>query len=359
MKKARKDAHTDQMFGLLAEMNPAPERPLTQAEDIRSRALLVRIQADEQAGAGAAVGSARRGQARRGRAVRWVAIPAAVAVAVVAALVVVNTPESDDVILAAPLDGWTAAPAPMSVPATNAADAACNRAIADLGSADPSAPDFEVISEPVAADLRGEWGLLILEGVNRTTGGVVDASCLVRFEAPDLPVVQRVTLDERTLLEQQRPLSIEGSPQGNVATAQRMTYRFEDGGLIWSMATESLFVAYDGAASFSTMHGRVADDVVSVTLHSVLGGDVEATVNDGWFALWWPQAWDERRAPELPSGISLLDADGRPMLIGYRPAAALTVALADGSTREVALPAWDQGAGSIVITPTVTTSDAG
>lgn len=62
-------------------------------------------------------------------------------------------------------------------------------------------------------------------------------------------------------------------------------------------------------------YGRAGDDVTAVTLRSPNQGEVQATVQDGLWAAWWPSPEDE---PEI-EGITA------------------TVTLADGSTREVEL----------------------
>jgi hypothetical protein len=344
----RKRSQHDPLIDLLATLNPAEERPLTDVERIRSRALLARIKAGEQGSVRTKAAPSRTVPSPWVRVARWAAAPVAALLVVVVVLTVPND-ANDGMVIAAPMGGWSASPAVLSTPAASASDAACNAALNALGDDAPDSPPFEIVAEPVVADVRGEWGLIILEGVNRRTGGLVDASCLVWFDVDGNPVVQRVTLDERTLIEDQTALSGEASPQSDVATAQRLRYEFAVGPLAWTTATESLFVDHDGATRFSTLHGRVSDGVVSITLHTERYGDVDVTVTDGWFAVWWPSEWDDRRAPALPPGMTLLDSDGAPMMIGHRPAMGLTVTTDDGVSHEVSMPTWEQGAGTIVI----------
>ena len=68
---------------------------------------------------------------------------------------------------------------------------------------------------------------------------------------------------------------------------------------------------------FSWVGGYVGSDVTSVTVHTPIGIDVEASVANGRFAAWWPSAQPSSENLEVMGAWSY------------------TVTLADGSTRRV------------------------
>ncbi|MCL2594919.1 MAG: hypothetical protein FWD83_05315 [Promicromonosporaceae bacterium] len=336
---------TDPLIHLLSDLNPVSKEALTKTQRIRSQALLQRITAHAPTGKSAAANAGRRQTTLKIRALRWAAIPAATALAIGIGIAIPGSPLTPPA--AASMHSWTPEPEQIEQTTLAMANRACNNALNNL---DPGWPDgwpFEVDALPVVADLRGDWGLVVMEGLLRPGGGLVDASCLIWFETPDIPVVQRVTLDSQRGGVEQRPISAESSPQGNVTSGQRLNYQLISPLLPSASASESRFIGAEEETTFSNLHGRVSDDVARLIVHTVTAGDVEATVTDGWFAVWWPGEWGDRQPLQYFDGTPWLDADGAEVIIGHQPALGITVITIGGESREIVLPAWGEGHGSI------------
>lgn len=176
---------------------------------------------------------------------------------------------------------WTATPERLTSAETSAAAATCrtNFGMSESGEA------------TLVAERRGKWTYVLI------SEPTAEASCLMRndvvgknpsgqlfgssdTEPPEAPTVTRDRIDET------------GSMAGSVDEG----WLRRDTWLTWT-------------------YGYVGRDVVGVTVHTPLGFDVEASVDKGRFAAWWPS--------DPPSSRNL-DVMG---------AWSYSVTLADGTTR--------------------------
>lgn len=181
------------------------------------------------------------------------------------------------------LASWTPTPQPLSPEARSAAAATCR---ADF--AIPASGGATLVAEQ-----RGKWTYVLISGPNG------EGSCLMRNDVVghdpagnevlgsydtdpgDAPAVARDRIDET------------GSQSSSVDGG----WLREDGWLTWT-------------------YGYVGSDVTGVTVHTPLGFDVEASVDNGRFAAWWPSDQPISKNPEVMGAWSY------------------TVTLADGSTRD-------------------------
>jgi hypothetical protein len=180
------------------------------------------------------------------------------------------------------LASWTPTPEPLTPAETSAAAATCR---ADFGMPASGAATL-------VAERRGKWTYVLISG---PTG---EGSCLMRNDVVgrdpaghgvlgsydtdpgEAPTVARDRIDE----------------SGSTASSVGRGWLREDEWLTWT-------------------YGYVGSDVTGVTVHTPLGFDVEASVDNGRFAAWWPS--------DQPSSKHLEVMD----------AWSYTVTLADGSTR--------------------------
>lgn len=149
---------------------------------------------------------------------------------------------------------WTADPASLSVTERSAADDACR----DHG-LDMSAPEFRL------AERRGDWVVLLYAGA-RGSDPVV-AGCMAHVP-PGSTDVDDVDLGW-----------VGG--QGAVPTGGQFT----DGGM---MQFGGASLLGRDRPTVSLIQGDVGSDVSALTIHTVDGRDVVATVADGHYVAWWP-----------------------------------------------------------------------
>jgi hypothetical protein len=191
------------------------------------------------------------------------AAAAVVAVATVATVTTLSTPPA--------FAGWTAVPTVLSDEETTARATSCDtnaHAIVD-GADGPQVEDIPI--SPVLAEERGEYTYVLL------TGDGAVGECLVTAQASGATDV--VTGDSATGV----PLA-EPGPR-DVTTLQAGTAS-------WSAGATG-----DGA--LTSAYGRAGAEVAAVELTLTSGERVEATVHDGWWAVWAPGEASLRDAAEL------------------------------------------------------------
>ena len=220
---------------------------------------------------------------RTPRRSRW--ITRALPIAAAAAALAVFSPNlyNDDSAFAS----WTAQPAAPAVDDLTEAGQLCSQFWIDAGYDDPL-PDLEV----ALAEQRGDWTYTVM-----TTSDDQYVDCMMQLD--------------RGLL-------------GNLLGAP--FYRGA-GGLAdlppQAPDPEQIeAVMYGGTGDNSdvavlAVSGRAGAEVASVVAHTPTTGDVQATVQDGFWAAWWPAELDRVAGPEM-DGLSF------------------TVTLRDGSTFEAA-----------------------
>jgi hypothetical protein len=258
----------------LRDLDPAPPSVLTEAERERADATFARI----LAAPGHDPAPAEPGRRRWLRSRLLVLVGLVGAVAVVPALLLGG---------GSAFATWTPTPEPLTATAAAEAATTCRAELA--------MPDH---GEPVvSAERRGEWTYLLIAGPN------AEAACLMRltgdyhvadrksgfFGSYDPDPVGAPTLASDRMVETE-------SMEGSVSVRGRLPFTTDDGWFNW-------------------VQGYVGSDVTGVTVHPPTGPDVEASVDGGRFAAWWPS--------EPPS------SDNPAVMEGWT----YTVTLADGSTR--------------------------
>jgi hypothetical protein len=171
--------------------------------------------------------------------------------------------------------GWTATPSTAAAGQVTTAESTCENRIANIpagpagpagatgptgpagrasaaGSSPPGSGPSLAQLQPVLTDTRGPFTWVILASSDARTY----ASCI---SAPSLTAVSAA--GSRT------PLS---APAGQVALSSSSQTRTPDGD------------------SYSFAEGRVGTGVTAATLVLGDGGHVQATLQNGWFAAWWP-----------------------------------------------------------------------
>jgi hypothetical protein len=176
---------------------------------------------------------------------------------------------------------WTPRPEPLTPAETAGAAATCG---ADLGI--PASGEATLVAER-----RGDWTYVLISGPQ------AEATCLMRND-----VVGQNPAGHEVFGSQD-------TTPGPVPTVARDRI-FETGSTAVSV-DEGWF--REGWLTWT--YGFVGSDVTGVTVHTPLGFDVEASVDNGRFAAWWPS--------DPPSSENL-------EVMG---AWSYTVTLADGSTR--------------------------
>lgn len=257
---------------LLRTLDPATADPDTGAHE-RAHALLESI-----------VATPPTAQPRRS-AVRWFAVAAAAAAFTVAAATLPSLwPTS-------PAYGtWTAEPIPVTGATRDQAVAACREAMADFGR---------------------EW-----TGPHRPTPMAETARTAIAEQRGEVLLVSLVTDNDSGLtcmFDAHRPSQMHGA-HGSSATADTPTQA--------PLGPEGLRFFGPGTSTgadggFADIAGRVGADVRSVTIHAN-GVAVEASVNDGIFAAWWPipgsfedpMIMDIRFDVTLTDGRTLTDVPG-------------------------------------------------
>jgi hypothetical protein len=254
-------AHTLTTAALRA-LDPAPKTVLTEAELERADATFARILATPSHDP--VTTKPDRPRRRRSRLLVPVGLAGAAGAAIPALLLGGSAYGS-----------WTPTPEPLTATDAGAAVATCRAAL--------GVPDQKI--RDLITERRGEWTYVLIAG-SEGEGACLMPNDLVGQDAaadrgaffgtydPATDVVDAPTLARDRIVEI-------GSMEGST----------DEGWFSWT-------------------HGYVGRDVTGVTVHPPSGPDVEASVDGGRFAAWWPEA--------------------NP---GATEASTYTVSLADGSTR--------------------------
>lgn len=265
----------DQIENVLREMDPAP--PIF-TEDERDRAAATRDRIVATPGTELAPTPRTHRNRNRRRALIAAAIVAIAAVAVPVTM-------SRDSALAS----WSATPQPLSATDTAAAATMCG-AIYDTGD------DMQ----PLIGEKRGGWNYVLIQGPAGEGACLMTDDYLERREYMDRSNGFFSTFDA------------DPSEPPTVASDEIVEW--------WSMESSFLipgrlpFPTTDGWITWAS--GYVGSDVTAVTAHMPAGPDVEATVDNGRFSIWWP-------GPEPKSDTP-----------GLGEAWTYTVTLTDGTTRQ-------------------------
>jgi hypothetical protein len=184
------------------------------------------------------------------RRAAWIALPVAAAV-VIGGHALLTGPSSGQVVLAAPssadLASWQSQPAPVVDPIKER-NSCLSASGADLG----TSPDARFLLE----ERRGAFTSMIASYGDQT------AFCIVDGHGKGL-------LDSLTSL----PMDVTQQPAV---------------GLTRAVSGGRLDGPVDARQQYAT--GRAADDVKSVSFTLADGRVVDASLEDGWFAAWWPGA---------------------------------------------------------------------
>ncbi|WP_028660523.1 hypothetical protein [Nocardioides insulae] len=251
----------------LRDLDPAPEAVLTDEERRHADAAYDRIVATPH-GVGPAAGGPRR---RRWRL--WVPLGLAAAAAAAIPALVLGAGSA--------FASWTPTPEPLAPAEATAAAAACR---AGLGM--PAGP-----TPTLVAERRGDWTYVLISEPD------AEGSCLMPND-----LVGQDDSDHEVI----------GSYDPDPGKAPTLAPdRIDETGSMASSTDEGWF----RKGWLTWTHGYVGSDVTALTVHTPLGFDVEASVEDGRFAAWWPS--------DQPSSENL----------EVMEAWDYTVTLADGSTR--------------------------
>lgn len=260
---------TESMTAALRDLDPVPKTALTEAERQHADDTFVRIIATPSDDPPRVEPD--RPRRRRTRLLLPVGLLGAAGAAMTALLLGGGSA----------LASWTPTPELLTPAETSAAATTCR---ADLG-----IPASEEATQ--LAERRGKWTYVLISEPN------AEGTCLMRNDLvgqdpaghevfgnydtdPEVPTVARDRIVE----------------MGSTAASIDEGWFREEGWLTWT-------------------YGYVGSDVTGVTVHTPLGFDVEASVDNGRFAAWWPS--------DKPSSDNL-------EVMG---AWSYTVTLADGSTR--------------------------
>lgn len=187
---------------------------------------------------------------------------------------------------------WTPTPEPLAGVAAAEAATTCLTLLAQ--------PDGG--EQVVLAERRGGWVYVLLAGT-RSEGACLMPEALVGQEDPAAHRTEgfmgRYTSDPG-----ETPIQARGG-----ITAYGGSSSVPTGGL-WDFARNEEWVTF--------VDGDVGSDVTDVTVRTPTGTDVEASVANGRFAVWWPSPVPSSDSPEVMGAWTY------------------TVTLVDGSTREVA-----------------------
>lgn len=211
---------------------------------------------------------------------KWVTRALPIAAAAAALAVFSPSLYSDDSAFAS----WTAQPAAPAVDDVEEAGRVCADLWTDAGT-DPL-PNLRV----ALAEQRGDWTYTVM---TTSDGQYVD--CTMQL---DRGVLGNLFGNYRGGGGSLAPLPAEPPAADRI---EAMSYSGTGGG--------------DSDVAALAVSGRVGADVTGVVAHTPDAGDVQATVQDGYWAAWWPTQFDRADGPEM-DGLSF------------------TVTLRDGSTFE-------------------------
>lgn len=267
----------------LAGLDPAGPAgaALDAAEQERAQVTLSRILATDPADP-AAPG------ARPPRTARRLVVRRVLPVGVVAAVAALVAPS---LLGGAAYAGWTPTPEPLSPSRSAAAAATCLER-------------QEVTDQPVrtlVAEQRGEWAYVLVQGRPRLVDGtsvVLRASCLLPVDR----IGQPAQAGDRWF----------GASDQEPRTAEPGARRIR-------AEVDAVGTTQDGAFRWS--EGLVGRDVVGVTFtRPAGGGDVEASVVDGNYAVWWPAGEASGDNPEVADAavVTLRLRDGSRVVVAPR-----------------------------------------
>lgn len=255
----------DTLAAALRDLDPAPKAALTEAERQHADDTFVRVIATPHDDpATVEPGRSRR---RRLRLLAPVGVLGAVGAAAAALLFGGGSAFAS----------WTSTPEPLTSAEASAAASTCR---ANFGMAATGATTL-------VAEQRGKWTYVLV------SGPMAEASCLMPHDLVGRQVLGSYDTDP--------PDAPTVAPDLIVETGSAQT-SIDEG---WLRDDSWLSLTY----------GYVGSDVTGVTVHTPLGFDVEASVDKGRFAAWWPSD---------PPSSKNLDVMG---------AWSYTVTLADGTTR--------------------------
>ncbi|MGP9784581.1 hypothetical protein ACT3UQ_19235 [Glutamicibacter sp. AOP12-B1-11] len=228
-------------------LDSAPQGELDETGQIRANARLQQILASDPDNGNTANGAISK---RRSRPVRRIAAPIALAAvaAITASVVLLPGAGSKDAAYAS----WNAVPGSISSPDRAVADAACR------GSLDLASPQLDL------AERRGDWVVLLYTASEHMAG-----MCLAHLPAG---AQKADNID----------FSRGGGDQGFLPVAGEFTQ-----GNIAEFRGGNIF-GFGDRPEIALTHGNVGEDVVAVTITTPDGQLVEATVQDGRYAAWWP-----------------------------------------------------------------------
>lgn len=228
-------------------LDSAPQGDLDQAGQVRANARLQQILASDPDNGNTANGAIGK---RRSRPVRRIAAPIALAAvaAITASVVLLPGAGSNDTAYAS----WNAVPGSISSPDRAVADAACR------GRLDLSSPQLDL------AERRGDWVVLLYTASEHMAG-----TCLAHLPAG---AQKADNID----------FGMGGGDQGFLPVAGEFTE-----GNITEFRGGNIF-GFGDRPEIALTHGNVGEDVAAVTITTPDGQLVEATVQDGRYAAWWP-----------------------------------------------------------------------
>jgi len=312
----------------LLPLDAAPASLIDETMQIRSRARLEQILAlptTNPAAAGAPIAALRRRTSPRVRALRWAAIPVAAAGALAASVMLPGSPTLPPA--QASLASWRAVPSALddhdAGPVAAACIAAVDEMVADESQTLSARP---TLGDPIIRETRGDWVTVVY-----AAGNAGFTSCLIWLDPAQGPVAvnaysQPAVEDDATGLGVFVNWEIgAGSSLSHAPGPGR--FDIAPDAIRLAIATEQILV--DGGV-YSTVIGRVGSDVEQMVLHTYTGGDVVASVSDGWYSAWWPGAWGGATTCAWSKW-----EDGTTNEWGCNIASTVTVTLRDGSTKEV------------------------
>jgi hypothetical protein len=168
--------------------------------------------------------------------------------------------------------GWTAAPTTAPAGQVTTAESTCQSRVAALpspptGGSDQSAPSLNLAGlTPVLSDTRGPFTWVILANGDASSY----ASCIT---GPSL-----TTVSADSLVSPSTGGGVDGSSSGTGSSVPAGQIRLYS----------SSHASTSNDASYSFAEGRVGNGVTDATLVLSDGTHVEATIQNGWFAAWWP-----------------------------------------------------------------------
>ncbi|MCK0118444.1 hypothetical protein BCE75_101240 [Isoptericola sp. CG 20/1183] len=233
------------MLADLAELDPARElhAPGSAEDDA-----LAQILAQSRV---APAGERRPGARRPGRAAAVASAAAAVAVAVVVTTVTLDSP--------AAYASWTPVPAALPAAEQELRAEQCGTGAAEI----VEGPDGPVVQEspvePVLTDVRGDYTYVVLAGDGAYS------ECFVTSTDGEPPMV---------VTSSAAGVDLPAPDARELTTLQSGTASWSEG---------------DGTeGALTSAFGQVGEDVTAVELTLTTGEAVEASVTDGWWAVWAP-----------------------------------------------------------------------